>query len=457
MNIELLKGNAHSKKFPAGQIIIGEGDDMGNEMYVILEGQVAVFKNFKMPGETRLADLGPGNFLGEMGLFLNKKRTATVIAKVDVVALAIGRDAAFNFFETQPQLTYSVIKTLCQRLDNANKSLSRGDVPSGLAEGTPSELLFEPPAPVAKATPPAPVAKATPPAPAASTAPAASAAAPMMFSDNPTPEQMAAYMEAQSGATAAPAAPSSLPGGIFPEGHKIYDLPINPAPSELVYKKTFKCPICEKSFPSYSVRNTRLKLIERKRDFRSIYQDIDTTHYEIITCPECYFSNFDSAYAQPVISRFKENIPQITAFKNQLKVNLDETREINAVFAGYYLALKGAPLFYKSYEMFAAKIWLRLMWLYHDVGDEAMEEMTCKEAHSAYLAAFEKTDASPEAIQQLCVLMGELSILVNDLPSAKLFFVKARTNRNGSKVLLTQAEDGIERIRKIEASQAAQS
>jgi hypothetical protein len=93
------------------------------------------------------------------------------------------------------------------------------------------------------------------------------------------------------------------------------------------------------------------------------------------------------------------------------------------------------------------------MWLYQDAEDKEMEDMAAKKAHKAYLAAFENTDASPEVLQQLCVLVGELSLIVKDIPGAKTFFAKARGFRNGNKAMLQQAEEGINTIRAIESGQ----
>ncbi|MCL2388052.1 MAG: DUF2225 domain-containing protein [Defluviitaleaceae bacterium] len=435
MDIQALKRSAQAQTFPNGSIIIREGDNTNDAMYIILEGKVDVFKNFRQPSEKKLAELSAGNFFGEMTLFLHMKRSATIVTQGTVILLVVGRETAHKFFETQPQLTYAVMEMLCRRITDANSGTG---IPSEIMPQKPlfAAIVNEPPKP-------APVAQPTP-------------SAPLMISDNPTPEQLAEYM-AKMGVSIAdvPAGgvskPGSLPADLFPEGHQVYDLKVEPGSTDIVYKKNFKCPICEKAFQGYSIRHTRLKLLHRDKDFRSHYPSVDPIYYEIITCPECYFTMLESAYTQPIIARFKESINQISPYKGILNMDLVEDRGVNPVFAGYYLALKGAPLFYKNCEMFVAKIWLRLKWLYHDVKDKAMEEMAAKKAHAAYLSAFEKTDASPEAIQQLCVLMGELSLIVKDMPSAKMFFVKARTYRNGSKAMLSQAEDGIETIRKIES------
>ncbi|MCL1884515.1 MAG: DUF2225 domain-containing protein [Defluviitaleaceae bacterium] len=441
MDINLLKKNASAKKFSGGHVIIREGDKMGDEMYVIVEGEVCVFRNYGKKNEKKIATLGAGNFFGEMSLFLHRERTSTAIANGDVVLLVVDRVTAFGFFETQPQISYSLIKTLCMRLDRTNKILYNGDTTLDAAE----VLFGEDVVPPAEEKLPAPPAA---PAPAEAKPPAG------LISDTPPPGFISDTPPPGFDVNAEPSSSlTHVPEGLFPEGHKIYDLKPLPPHDELIYKKTFKCPICEHTFQALSVRTTRLKLIRRDRDFRSHFENIDTAYYEIITCPECYFSNFESGYNQPVIARFKENIGEITRYKHILGIDIVGDRTINNVFAGYLLALKGAPLFYKSYEMLAAKIWLRLTWLYDDCRDKELVRLSTSKAHKAYLLAFEKTDAAPEALQQLCVLIGELSLMVRDMPNAKMYFVKARGYKNLSKVLADQASDGIETIRKIESGQ----
>jgi hypothetical protein len=408
MDVNLLKQDARAKKFSDGNFIVREGEK-GDKMYFVIEGKADLYK-----GETKIKTMSAGKFFGECALFLHRSYSETALASGDVTALEIERTQVFKFIEAHPMLTYLMMKNFCKQIYDPESE-------------APEETLEE------VAPPSAPVAPA----------PAASAPAPVsaLFSDTPPPGFVF------------DSAPTQLTSELFPEGHQAYTLEPWHTPDALIYKKSYKCPVCEATFQAYTVRTTRLKLKTRDNDFRSHYQDIDTTYYEIVTCAECYFSNFESAYSQPIIARFKENIPQITEFKSKLNMDLINDRSINPVFAGYYLALKGAPLFYKNPEMFIAKIWLRLMWLYRDCEAVEMEEMAAKKAHESYLAAFEKTDATPEAIQQLCVLMGELSLIVKDLPNAKLFFVKARNYRGGSKIMQTQAEEGIETIRKIEAGQ----
>jgi CRP-like cAMP-binding protein len=74
---------------PAGQALLIQGT-FPHEFYLILEGTVEVAKD----GE-HVADLGPGDFFGEIALVEHERRTATVITTSPVTAMVMhGRDFA---------------------------------------------------------------------------------------------------------------------------------------------------------------------------------------------------------------------------------------------------------------------------------------------------------------------------------------------------------------------------
>ena len=62
----------------AGQRLVLEGQDPAS-FFVIAEGHAAVIR-----GRKRVAELGPGDFFGELALLEKSQRTATVVATTDV-------------------------------------------------------------------------------------------------------------------------------------------------------------------------------------------------------------------------------------------------------------------------------------------------------------------------------------------------------------------------------------
>jgi predicted RND superfamily exporter protein len=75
------------KAFPCGQPIIRQGE-MGNEMYVLINGTADVIINSSSQPR-RVRTLGRGDVFGEMGLIRHHVRTADVIATEDVEVIAV--------------------------------------------------------------------------------------------------------------------------------------------------------------------------------------------------------------------------------------------------------------------------------------------------------------------------------------------------------------------------------
>jgi CRP-like cAMP-binding protein len=67
----------------AGAVLAPQGD-YGYTFFVIEDGTVEV-----SDGDERLAELGPGDFFGEIGLLITERRTATVTATSPVRVLTI--------------------------------------------------------------------------------------------------------------------------------------------------------------------------------------------------------------------------------------------------------------------------------------------------------------------------------------------------------------------------------
>jgi len=129
INIELLSETwmAH-EFFSKGHIIIREGEKLDDKMYIIKEGSVGVYKNFRRQGEFCVALLNHGDTFGEMELFMDINRIATIVAESDVTVLVIERDNALEFFRNEPEATHAFIKSLCFRFANSTKATAKSNV-----------------------------------------------------------------------------------------------------------------------------------------------------------------------------------------------------------------------------------------------------------------------------------------------------------------------------------------
>lgn len=110
------------KKFRGGDTLIRQFDNQ-SDMILILEGE-ALIRSFT--GEL-LAEIGPGSIIGEIALIDDQPRSATVVAKGDMMG-AIFEAAAFRgMMETDPRIAAVVYanlaKVLCRRLRSMNVAL----------------------------------------------------------------------------------------------------------------------------------------------------------------------------------------------------------------------------------------------------------------------------------------------------------------------------------------------
>ena len=108
-----------------GEIICEQGSS-GQEMYFIKEGEVKVYIN-----GSSVACLGPGEIFGEMSLFYNIKRSATIRSEKDKTELGIlTRNGLENLFKnSRPfahDLIYRLYNILPERLRNLNDKYKAG-------------------------------------------------------------------------------------------------------------------------------------------------------------------------------------------------------------------------------------------------------------------------------------------------------------------------------------------
>ncbi len=80
---------------------------------------------------------------------------------------------------------------------------------------------------------------------------------------------------------------------------------------DLLFDKTFTCPICDKEFKSRTVKVGKAKLIGTDSDLRPKYEQVDMLKYDIIMCPNCGYaalSRFFKFITSPQAKRIKEMI-----------------------------------------------------------------------------------------------------------------------------------------------------
>ncbi|MBI2368992.1 MAG: Crp/Fnr family transcriptional regulator [Deltaproteobacteria bacterium] len=120
--LEELAATAVPKAFPKGAFII-QKDAPGDDLYLIVSGNVKVTLYSEDGRELILAELREGDFFGEMSLLDGKPRSAMVIALEATEALVVRRRDFLAILNRNPAMAVKIIEALCQRLREADEKI----------------------------------------------------------------------------------------------------------------------------------------------------------------------------------------------------------------------------------------------------------------------------------------------------------------------------------------------
>ena len=102
----------------AGAVLAKQGAQ-GLEAIIIVDGRARVEADGKA-----IAELGPGDVVGEMSVIDGKPRSATVIAQTPMNLLVLHRRDFVFLLETVPGLPRKLLVTLCERVRQADQAIT---------------------------------------------------------------------------------------------------------------------------------------------------------------------------------------------------------------------------------------------------------------------------------------------------------------------------------------------
>jgi CRP-like cAMP-binding protein len=113
---------ALGKLLQNGEVIVRQGE-VGNCMYVIQQGQVEVLLK-KGDADVCVAVLGEGDFFGEMALFDQEVRSATVRAKGEALILTLEKRTFMRRIHEDPSLAFRMLEKMSRRVRKLNDALN---------------------------------------------------------------------------------------------------------------------------------------------------------------------------------------------------------------------------------------------------------------------------------------------------------------------------------------------
>lgn len=115
--LEVFKDSDDLMEFPAGAVIVTEGEE-GSFMYVVMRGEVTISLRNKV-----LARALPGEIVGEMALINSDIRSATVTAHSDCQLARIDQSSFESLLRHVPEFTLHVMNVLANRIDSAYRMM----------------------------------------------------------------------------------------------------------------------------------------------------------------------------------------------------------------------------------------------------------------------------------------------------------------------------------------------
>ena len=253
--------------------------------------------------------------------------------------------------------------------------------------------------------------------------------------------------------------PSVQAVSLFPEGHKNYPEIVHPEYEKLLFDKEFKCPYCEKTFHAKKAFDSKLVADGPMRfDLRKKFVGFDTTWYDLLTCPHCYFTMFTDTFTTPGKLHPRMIQEVMDSFPEQIILDFDAPRDINFVFATHYMAIPLAEG-YSNNAQILMKLWADISWLYEEVGDTQMEKYAAEQAAKASEKLYmESRNLSPTQEQLVCLSAAGMAYRAEKVDSSVIkWLFNAKTNQQGKATYAELAEDLMEDIKALQKEQAAKA
>jgi len=109
----------------AGSQLMQQGD-VGDSMYVIVKGRVRVERDHPQLTEPLvLAELGPGEVVGEMGLLDGEPRSASVTAIEETETVELSGTALAQMMLRFPEVSTRLLRTLSRHLQSTDELIEK--------------------------------------------------------------------------------------------------------------------------------------------------------------------------------------------------------------------------------------------------------------------------------------------------------------------------------------------
>jgi CRP/FNR family transcriptional regulator, cyclic AMP receptor protein len=111
------------RRFASGQVIFREGDE-SDTCYVVRRGHCRAIRENTDGRTIALAHFGPGDIFGELAMFDDERRSATIETLDDVAAIAIAGSDMRRLLREHADIAVKLVIGVARRLREANQRLT---------------------------------------------------------------------------------------------------------------------------------------------------------------------------------------------------------------------------------------------------------------------------------------------------------------------------------------------
>jgi CRP-like cAMP-binding protein len=112
------------RRFVGGEVVFREGDD-SSSCYVVRSGRARAVREHPDGRSITLANFGPGDIFGELAMFDDERRSATIETLEDTEAIAILGGDMRRLLSEHADISVKLLASLGRRLRETNERLAR--------------------------------------------------------------------------------------------------------------------------------------------------------------------------------------------------------------------------------------------------------------------------------------------------------------------------------------------
>ncbi|MDD7403917.1 MAG: DUF2225 domain-containing protein [Butyribacter sp.] len=233
---------------------------------------------------------------------------------------------------------------------------------------------------------------------------------------------------------------------------------------DLLFDKSFTCPVCDEEFHSKMVRTGKVKLLSADSDLRPKYQLVDSLKYDALVCPKCGYAALSRFFKFMMPSQAKLIRENISKNFSGLKPT-GNTYTYDDAIARHQLALvntvvKKAKASEKAYTC------LKMAWLFRGKAEslpketpdyeKQIKEMATQEkelltnAYDGFMVAFSRESFPMCGMDEMTVtyLIAELARRIGKYEESSRWISRVLTSREANERIKNKARDIKEKLNK---------